>query len=161
MMSIAASVEYIKIIAVLKVHICGYWVVFWNWYVEAKTISSAILCKSEVRILANSCLNVWSLQMYSLCRFTCSYTIKKQIFKSTKETQFKTLNTNQVFMHKKKPNSNLNKNSDLKHKREKSNFKPQIKRSDLKYNLKEIQFQTWMKLQILKHNKRKSDFKNE
>ncbi len=43
-------------------------------------------------------------------------------------------------MHKKKPNSNLNKNSDLKHKREKSNFKPQIKRSDLKYNLKKIQF---------------------
>jgi hypothetical protein len=57
MMSIAASVEYIKIIAVLKVHIYGYWAVL-KLVCGGKTNSSAILCKSEVRILAHSRLDV-------------------------------------------------------------------------------------------------------
>jgi hypothetical protein len=58
MMSIAASVEYIKIIAVLKsTHL---WVLggFLKLVCGGKTISSAILCKSEVRILAHSRLDV-------------------------------------------------------------------------------------------------------
>jgi hypothetical protein len=92
MMSIAASVEYIKIIAVLEVHICGYWVVL-KLVCGGKT-NSFICDFMQIRSQNTSTFSPWCViftNVQSVQIYMQSYTIEKQIFKSTKKTQFKPL----------------------------------------------------------------------